>query len=1491
MFLTNWHFCAALQLSPKETSIFLDVMNCLENDQRSPELVGLAISSLAAADVRLQVYAIPELVRGLRHWTEPRLRREAANLITSGPAPGIAANLLTQLRGMGLAELSELIRSVSEAASRPGRASDTTTNLVTGGVHVLALALVREAARTAGGAAQVEESEDDQAYVDALLRGEDRPWLVDDARTGRLGRIPRLLVAESFMLADEPVDVVLRDLDLVAPGPWLGEPDLVRLRLLLALEERRLNDATARADWLAEEAVVPRLLSEQGVAALQHAEQGDRYRPNLSWLRLRTREQPTATLVLWQAVAWALAVAESPVASAAKLSEVWTAPEDFTGKRGTLTLRVPGSSSYLHQPLEYLLRLRDQGPSGLRIHEDPRPNATGMTAFLHSPWLDRKRAEYRPNDNADANHAGPPATFGSIDDNVAMLRILGNTGTLVELLEALLRADLDVPLCFWDLLNNLLDVLGNSRLRDTIRHLSESAAVPTAGLPLSPVVLGLTVPAKKWVDRLSKGELHPGVPASLYRSLMLAEERGDARSRQLRYLYLQAASMAVSHVAWESLSGEIRPYGERGSWSPWFAGGEDSPAAMVSRLILDRVWRRIEEPERYIQEPAALAKSAFPNVLADSGRVWQWLDAYTKTPRRSSIGFRLVLLSNSLPFEQWRELDPLDPDRFGKGLLAAFTQRLETLVAESAVEADDPWYVSWRERIDRINLPRFLSGDMRTALARLLSHSPANDVAADIQRRALHAILEFSSDALRYQDLAAGVLHSQAGAATGNPFELSKDWLYTVALQVHLPGTRFESPWQLSAELRGNRQRREILEHFVVECLLLGQDATALAEVLERVARTGAPPNLDTTHAPVSSHRLLSVRRQRDSQWAIATPAPAGPLSNAFEDGRNPAIKRLGLVAGHRTDNYRVLLNIGEAEPRLGPPLALALADQVAVQLEPLQVTSAPPPAVRIGERRPASVSWDGTELMIHPDSRSAGPIPRSEGDLIHRWLPDISAVIGAPHRADRLVQCIAPQRWAPVEGDFMRLLLDHFGNASSSPRTFVVVEDLTDEPGWVLATGIGEVYAIPASKFEPGLVEALRAWMPDPDNAADRAGLLLTVTLAYQEGRPYLAASQESAHLQITAPLDDRNVRWRTQFSDAEPRRARKLGDTWVVDSAVPEMRDSIALDFDRDRVPPGASEASVRIAASDWDPMAQRRARVRARFIGDVETNLDDGPTGRATHRPKTPSRAGVAQSRSVAVAEPMPLRAVGDEWRVQFKEWQSSSRWPRTRRDRVRPDERGAPAWLGRPKRPDADRFTPTRDRSARHWGAAVGARPAVRSSRCASKAELPGRPVARVLLQRDTAHAGPVRSRRPRLREDSKLQHVVRRPNARREVPLRMGIWLDGRGVPRGADLRARPHLPVLRGRRQQAEPRPWLWRRPAAAVAHRSRSVAGRGSRLRRCQAAHAARRDGEDRVERGRSYVGQRGRRTDADPLDGRTRWSLSGRHLRTALQRPLSPG
>ncbi|NEO53319.1 MAG: hypothetical protein F6K54_09645 [Okeania sp. SIO3B5] len=88
--LSEWYFCCCIRANPADTEAFLSILDVLENPESDSQLLYLAYNELERTEDRMQIYALPVVLKSLRRENLPaglksRIKRYLENLIESVP--------------------------------------------------------------------------------------------------------------------------------------------------------------------------------------------------------------------------------------------------------------------------------------------------------------------------------------------------------------------------------------------------------------------------------------------------------------------------------------------------------------------------------------------------------------------------------------------------------------------------------------------------------------------------------------------------------------------------------------------------------------------------------------------------------------------------------------------------------------------------------------------------------------------------------------------------------------------------------------------------------------------------------------------------------------------------------------------------------------------------------------------------------------------------------------------------------------------------------------------------------------------------------------------------------------------------------------------------------------------------------------------------------------------------------------------------------------
>ncbi|MFI0351318.1 hypothetical protein [Actinomadura sp. 9N407] len=707
--LSDWYFCTTLQLPPKQTAIYLDVVTTLRHglasdDPEDDEVLTEAVTMLTEMGQWRLLHALP-LVLAVQHRRPTERRTRAVLDCCTELLDTCVSHRATRAR------LYELLRRIVERPSTGEPAADIAhqAQTVLGRTRpsppaaVPYLDLGDFAVPTILLTILSVLSKRDPASVRAGFTGEQQPPWFARALRGEYGRQALLLAVEAATRAGD------RDAHegLTAPGVGVTdmEPDLMAC-YARAIFRRREQDDAARA----------RLLDELEAAAVT----GDRIpapaaHPRLPDMRQNVYQRlggaagapPVLSSVLWQLTVWELAADEDPADCARRLQRWWGPPPEadegpFGAEPPVLTVVVPEMKDHAHEHLANLLWLRTQDQkelfqgreSNVKKRKGPRPawrrpryeivhlrgvvseTAPEVGAAICSPWTYRRSGDLsfgtvRPSEFQRKS------LFPGLRDPIPLIRLCAAAMLSVRLLR-LTPTGARPDAHLMALLMHGKDTLLDHRFRLLVQKLGNAEdldATLVTHTMVSPHLHGLLLHVQEALDHAGKGSYSRFDPAALAEFLLDKGPNRDARDEstgiQERQLF---DSVAIGIAA--GWIGEVRSgYGtaipaDRTSarWlatQPLTAPSREPPALRVVSATLD-THTKDEAPFA-----AALLQEMYPREFEERRReTWDWVarreqirDRFAKNKaagkdRAVVLNANAVMCAPAYTVEQWRDVMP-----------------------------------------------------------------------------------------------------------------------------------------------------------------------------------------------------------------------------------------------------------------------------------------------------------------------------------------------------------------------------------------------------------------------------------------------------------------------------------------------------------------------------------------------------------------------------------------------------------------------------------------------------------------------------------------------------------------------------------------------------------------------------------------------------------------------------------------------------------------
>ncbi|MED5803065.1 hypothetical protein VX037_18740 [Gordonia sp. Z-3] len=1233
MLLTDWFFAVNARLQPRETSALLESLAVVRNPSASDDIQHVAVEHITECEQLQRAYALPELIM-LLFSEEAEIGTDLESSIRRMIGKTVGdSSLARKLTGLVSASATEMAAQLRREVGIGRNKSTATPYLELGDLapEVLTLAVIREAARRGSEA------------VEGITRGDKTLPVFDAARSGSLGRLPFSLAIETLALCDEPFDSWRPEVASQCAGhwtAWLGQPDLVELVVRLIPHADGVRDRLRDA------------ITFESLAPLVGLNPGTRPRPDVAWLGCRDQDALTVAVILWQASQWSASTYEDPGEVLRQLNRVWGAPEAMP-RDAELPISerchpVSGVPSFT----ETLIRL-----AGLRFPRskidvsvvvgDPEHADDSVLRSLHSPWLDRNSEREDQRDPADNYPDSDSPNYHHVDDHVAILRMLASVEPLDVLLRYAVTADEgDVPDYLWQQLLNLAGAFGNPRLHYPLKAIKRGDSNYATKSPYDQVVLSLAEYATRVIDRLGKGEAAQQIPPALVNFLIEnAGPRGRANrnalgrpwNRQEERLFAQAAPLLAARWAKECFSGYVRNAPD--SSSSWFDGGEQSAAAVLVRLCLGDLWDYLDHylesgagspVDDVMMEAALLASEAFPAILNEYGRTWQWRATYEalgaasqsashRTRNTTRIGYGAPLLAGRISLSEWKALGELDLERLKGGAdLSVLTIRTRELLENRGVSVGDEWVEEWKRSISRVNSPSTLARATRAALTDILDAppQPAADEVLRLQEIVVDAVMEFSNNTIHYQAEILERLDRRYQMGQASKENLEVRWFETAVRQLQRTrGGSDAGPWARLGWVGTAAVREELIERLVWTMLSKTVQATPLVRDLNGVWQDSLHTSLPIVTGHDASDEMLcgqfgdprnalSYQRNGDTlRVGWRGRLPDHDMADRFLQTTDTDCGPFaGVVASIETGEGpdRFLVNAGLADALDSPRIdGVEVGDLVA--LSPGNgVTASRPVVGPLNEHEMASVRIDDGNLTVIVNGIEQ-LLTLDDPQISFYWHPDILAPSEGASLTTEVIRHPATGTWIPQPRPFAQLIANEFGDdvVRAVSATVVDISYTIKQPRVFISTRPGATYEIQRRSWSQGSWDLLQDALDKLlDENISPNGLRITIGLSDAGISPSVQLVRPSRGDEIGA-IDQRNILWRSIFGSGQLVDIIRDGETWYASPQIHGMPERITVDLGETVIRSGKTHGRARLTPGGWNLWHQRRSRAAMQLV----------------------------------------------------------------------------------------------------------------------------------------------------------------------------------------------------------------------------------------------------------------------------------------------------
>jgi hypothetical protein len=435
--LSEWYFCCCISANPSDTEAYLSILDSLENPESDSKLLYLAYNELGRTEDRMQIYALPAVLKSLHRERLPAglkstIKHYFTHLIES--VPESVENSVRQLINLVLSSQSSttIIRIVNslvqEIQRLPERRLSSTPYLD----------LKEFLSETLVLAILADQLENHERFIDELIaevNNQDETSspvgeFLQSALEYQFGRLAFRLSAliVSLTLIEYP-DRLRSLISKKASVAAHAEPDLLQTYAIVLFKQSIIKrTATIQCTYIIQES---QTLSELR-NLIREAQSQDRHNLDASFRRVGIQNTPNRTeglpIFYWQMALWELAAQIDVSTAVNELVKFWHPPTGLP-----IYLRVNCSEMDIPEQAEdqfkSLLSLRGlKREIPLQINKRPRFNLNNQYAWIFfSPWIARTQK--------------PTNLYPTADEPAILIRLMGSVFVAIRLLHKVAQED------------------------------------------------------------------------------------------------------------------------------------------------------------------------------------------------------------------------------------------------------------------------------------------------------------------------------------------------------------------------------------------------------------------------------------------------------------------------------------------------------------------------------------------------------------------------------------------------------------------------------------------------------------------------------------------------------------------------------------------------------------------------------------------------------------------------------------------------------------------------------------------------------------------------------------------------------------------------------------------------------------------------------------------------------------------------------------------
>lgn len=525
--LAKWYFCCCIKASPSATSAFLSILETLESSQSDSQTLYLAYAELQYADLWMQIYALPFVLRSLKNQQLPECRHASVvkpyleNLIESptshtGQAVGTygysSFAISHLLEGIGL---NEIVRALEETSRKYiSRKAELEPSQIP---YLDLKEFLPETSILAVAADLCEQDEDFAKSLAVKLDNSDIRYLIDDALNHQCGRLAFLVTMALTQFTRIQSQAELKDTfwEMAVAQDSLNfglEPDLMECYATLLFRWKRTQPVEADVNKIIEESWTMAHLSKMPNSALGSAD--PLYRigfDNDPELRL------TLPPIYWKCTLWHLAVQIDSYTTATLLADFWQVPREVPKN-----IVVKGSffkNEEWQVKLKSLASLRRKTPKIIFSKNSKISFSDKHQWIFESPWIEHNYALKKVKDSEQYKRY-----IGTILKPGNLIRLIAGIGVSSEILQRV-DSSLSEYLTFCKFIGHAADVINKvygKWLKEYDQGETKEDKYP-ATLKFS--FTGLTLFAYQQLSNLGSGRLRSVSPESFIKVLQNYDEQ------------------------------------------------------------------------------------------------------------------------------------------------------------------------------------------------------------------------------------------------------------------------------------------------------------------------------------------------------------------------------------------------------------------------------------------------------------------------------------------------------------------------------------------------------------------------------------------------------------------------------------------------------------------------------------------------------------------------------------------------------------------------------------------------------------------------------------------------------------------------------------------------------------------------------------------------------------------------------------------------------